>query len=86
MTYASVNEITVEQIPVIDISSLFSDTPDYAGVGMQLRRAAEEVGFFYVKNHSINTRLGEAVFDVSARFFASEESNKQSVKINQYHR
>lgn len=86
MTYAPVNEITVEQIPVIDIGTLFCDAPDYAGIGLQLRAAAEDVGFFYVKNHSISTQLSKSAFDVSARFFASAEDNKQSVKINPFHR
>ena len=84
--YAAVKEIDVEAIPVIDVSGLFQGKPDYAAVGHQLRSASENLGFFYVSHHCIDTALMHQAFDISKSFFANDEALKEQVTVNQYHR
>ena len=84
--YAAVKDIDVESIPVIDVSSLFRSDPNYAEIGMQLRSAAETMGFFYVSNHCIDGQLMRQVFSVSEKFFNSDDNLKNQVKVNSYHR
>ena len=81
-----VQSINKEDIPVIDISSLFEKVPDYDGVGKALREAAEGTGFFYVKNHIIDATLMQKVRALSQQFFACEEADKQSVLAKDTHR
>jgi isopenicillin N synthase-like dioxygenase len=57
-----------------------------AAVGRQMLHAAEQVGFFYMANHPIPTTLIAEVFDISARFFASSQTDKQTLKVNSGHR
>ncbi|MGI9317697.1 MAG: isopenicillin N synthase family dioxygenase [bacterium] len=86
MTYATVENLTPDQIPVIDIETLFSDHPDYAGVGAALKQAAEVVGFFYVRGHCIQPKLVESTFELSKQFFALPQQQKLSVRAEGYHR
>jgi len=86
MSYATVEKISVEQIPVINIESLFSQSPDYPGIGEQLQRAATTIGFFYVSGHCIDKVLLDQAFEISKKFFALEEQQKAEVKIAGYHR
>ena len=58
------------QVPVIDVSPLFSsDTAQIATVAEQIRRASVEIGFFYVKDHNISPELLDAVQVASKYFF-----------------
>ena len=86
MSYATSRRIEVSEIPVIDIGPLSDDDERAtARVGADLRRAAEEVGFLYVKNHGIPEKvIAEA--DRQARgFFAQPLADKERVRINAYH-
>jgi isopenicillin N synthase-like dioxygenase len=86
-SYAKVREIAVDEIPVIDISALLNETPEgLAAVGAQIRRASEEIGFFYVRNHGVDDALIKAA-DLAARaFFALPMERKMTVKANARHR
>ena len=86
MTESNVIFIDKDDIPVIDIGSLFSDRPDYSKVGQSLLDAAQGIGFFYVKNHSIPEGLMTRVAGLSKRFFAYDENEKQSVRAQGTHR
>lgn len=86
MNYADVNEIGVEEIPVIDISSLFGDDPNYRKIGEQLELAAKTVGFFYVSGHCVNEQLTQRTFSMARRFFASDDALKSAVLAREYHR
>lgn len=84
--YADVKKIDIEAIPVINVSSLFSNRPDYISIGGQLRSAAETTGFFYISHHCIDNELIHQAFDLSQRFFASDKELKNEVSVNPYHR
>ncbi len=86
MNYADVEILNPDQIPVIDISILFSDHPDYVTIGAALKQVAESVGFFYVSGHCIESHLMEKTFDLSKRFFAAPEEQKRSVRASGFHR
>ncbi len=86
-SYARVREIAVAEIPVIDVSALLNETPKgLAAVGAEIRRASEEVGFFYVKNHGVDEALTKAADRAARAFFAQPTDRKMTVKANARHR
>ena len=86
MTYAKVEQFSPDRIPVIDISTLFGEAPDYVLVGNALQEAAQTVGFFYVRGHCIAPPLLESAFDLSKQFFARPKQEKLLVRAKGYHR
>jgi isopenicillin N synthase-like dioxygenase len=53
-----------ELIPVLDLSDLTAGDPDaIAALGHQLRRALEDVGFFFITNHGVPWDLVQQVYD-----------------------
>ena len=86
MADSAIQYIHKEDIPVVDVASLFGDTPAYCRVGNALRIAAEETGFFYIKNHCIDKALIESVFEVSRVFFGCPEAQKSTVLVKDTHR
>lgn len=76
-----------KQVPLIDVSALFSsDAGQVARVVEQVRQAAIEVGFFYVKGHEVSPQLLDAVQLASKYFFSFSDVRKRSVLVNQAHR
>ncbi|WP_159282518.1 isopenicillin N synthase family dioxygenase [Rahnella variigena] len=72
---------TVTSIPLIDFSQ-FSGSPDQRDAFLsQLRYAAREIGFFYLKNHGVDAQLLHAVQRVSREFFTLPEEEKLSVAM-----
>ncbi|MFD9894886.1 isopenicillin N synthase family dioxygenase [Amycolatopsis sp. NPDC059027] len=57
-------------LPLIDISKFRDPAADRAAFLDELRRAAREVGFFYVVGHGVPETLTTGIFDVAKRFFA----------------
>lgn len=87
MSYASAKVVDRSVIPVIDIADLVSETPAaLARVAAELRRAAETVGFFYVKNHGVPQTLIDLVFHTSKAFYAEPLEFKNRVKVDANHR
>lgn len=81
------NEQISNRVPVIDVSPLFSsDSTRIASVADQIRQAAIEIGFFYVKSHNISQELLDAVQVASKYFFSLPEALKRSIQVNQAHR
>ena len=59
------------EIPVIDISGLYSADPaDQQQVAIELGKAAEHVGFLYIKGHRIPRAHIEALQAQAKAFFA----------------
>ena len=55
MNYAKVRDISVDEIPVIDVSGLEGgDDRQLRAVADQMVRAAEGIGFFYVRGHGVS--------------------------------
>jgi isopenicillin N synthase-like dioxygenase len=84
--YAEAERIDVASIPVIDLTGLSDGGAAMSAIGRQMLAAAEGIGFFYIRNHGIPATLIDAVFAMSARFFAEPLSRKQDVAVNAGHR
>ena len=57
-------------VPVIDIASYFSGTPEGKHrVAQQIGRACREVGFYVIVGHGVDPKLVEQVEIVSREFF-----------------
>ncbi|OXM46394.1 isopenicillin N synthase family dioxygenase [Amycolatopsis alba] len=66
-------------LPVLDLSR-FRDPGDREEFLADLRRAAREVGFFYIVGHGVPPELSEEIFSVARRFFALPESDKLTIE------
>ena len=87
MAYAQARDVNVSEIPVIDASGLRGGGHDGTRqVADDLRRAAETVGFFYIRNHGVPDRLSDQMFEMSRRFFAHPFEDKMRVAVNAWHR
>ena len=86
MAYAESKTIDVDKIPVIDVSKLRSGTLEKAhAVALEIRHAAEEVGFFYIHNHGIPEPMIKQAYYAAKDFFNLPKEQKDSVKINANH-
>jgi len=87
MAYATAAHIEIDEIPVVDAADLATDDPAaIAAVGARMREAAEQIGFFYVRNHGIARETVERAFAASRAFFRSPEELKRTATINERHR
>ena len=73
-------------IPVLDLTGYLAGEPGArVRLGRELREALEEIGFFYVINHSIPKALIDRTFTETARFHALPHERKNAVAINDDH-
>jgi isopenicillin N synthase-like dioxygenase len=71
---------TLERIPIIDVSRIYSDDiRDRMNVAEEIREASKNIGFFYMVNHGIDPRYSEGAFEQAKRFFALPEEKKMEV-------
>lgn len=86
MSFARSRNISVDKIPVINVSPLRDGNQEKAkSVGKEIRKAAEEVGFFYICNHGIPIEVIDKAYNATIDFFARPRSFKDKVKINSNH-
>ena len=86
MSYAAAKTITIDEIPVIDVHALRSgDSKLKQGVTRKLRQAAEGIGFFYIRNHSIPSQLIQQAYVATQKFFQQPLDWKNQLKINPNH-
>ena len=72
------------QIPVIDFGPYFAGVPGaLAGLAEQVRRACEEIGFFYALGHGVPDELIAGAFAASRAFHALPLAEKLKLKLNQ---
>lgn len=71
-----------DQIPVIDISGL-ADGSDRQAPARDIHWALSNVGFMYIKGHSVPDSLTQAAFDAARAFFALPDDKKMAVNIRQ---
>lgn len=73
-------------IPLIDFSQFSASPQQREAFLSELRYAAREIGFFYLKNHGIDKTLLSDVQNSSRQFFALPEEEKLAVAmINSSH-
>jgi len=84
MNFATAKRIPIDSIPVIDIAPLINDEPEARErVAEEIGIAANNVGFFYVRNHGVPQSLIDSAFRVSRRFFDSPLEAKNSVRVSE---
>jgi len=71
-----------EDIPIIDISDLISDT-DVPRVAAEIGAACRGIGFFYITGHGIPDAVSARLFSESRRFFAAPSEIKDAASIKQ---
>ena len=70
---------TVEEIPIIDLSNLDGDFESRAAIAARVKAAAENTGFFYVKNHGISERIIHGALERVKDFFDQPSEEKEEV-------
>jgi isopenicillin N synthase-like dioxygenase len=71
---------TLERIPIIDVSRIYSDDiGDRKAVAEEVREASKNIGFFYMVNQGIDPRYSVCAFEQAKRFFALPEEKKMEV-------
>jgi isopenicillin N synthase-like dioxygenase len=71
-----------DEVPVIDLGPLHSGG-DLAPLAKQLRQACETIGFFYVANHGIPTRIFDGVFAATKRYFDLPEAQRLTHRMDE---
>jgi isopenicillin N synthase-like dioxygenase len=72
-------------IPVLDLGPTLAGAPGArAALGAELRRACEEVGFYFLSGHGIPQALIDRVFAEVARFHAQPLEAKRALKIDHH--
>ena len=73
-----------EEIPVLDLGPYLAGKPGaLPRLSAELRRAFEEIGFYFIVNHGVPQSLVDAAFDAAERFHAQPLEEKLSIKINE---
>lgn len=81
------NAAHFRQIPVVDVSALAGGDPAAEQhVADEIRRAAIEVGFFYVSNHGVPRDLVRATLMAAKYFFRLPEATRRAIEVNGAHR
>lgn len=73
--------IIAPSIPLLDLGRLGADEAERHRFFVDLRAAAREVGFFYVRGHGIRENLLGELLAAMRRFFALPEAEKQALDI-----
>ncbi|HSI02613.1 MAG TPA: 2-oxoglutarate and iron-dependent oxygenase domain-containing protein [Reyranella sp.] len=85
MASSSLSEF--QSVPVIDVAPLFGSSEAAArAVSAEIRRASVEVGFFYVRGHTVPPPLMQGMLASAKAFFARPEAEKRRIQVNAAHR
>ncbi|HSE93494.1 MAG TPA: 2-oxoglutarate and iron-dependent oxygenase domain-containing protein [Methylomirabilota bacterium] len=77
-------EEVTRSIPVIDFAPAFRGGADgLEAVAVQVRRASEQVGFFYLAGHGVPQPVIDDAFAASREFHAMPLEDKLALKINE---
>lgn len=71
------------EVPVIDLSSICGDLASRKALAANVRDAAENTGFFYIRNHGIAPHIINAALAQAKNFFAQPEDAKRAVTKDQ---
>jgi isopenicillin N synthase-like dioxygenase len=74
----------ISKIPVIDYAPFLSgDEGALDRVADKVAQACEQIGFFYVLNHSVPDEVIETTFTAARRFFAMPLTRKMALRLDQ---
>jgi isopenicillin N synthase-like dioxygenase len=73
----------MREVPIIDVSPLFEDTPSPCKeiVKGEIKAACEHSGFFYIKNSNVSNKLVETLEAKSREFFIEPQEKKQEIAM-----
>ncbi|CAJ2501319.1 Uu.00g041720.m01.CDS01 [Anthostomella pinea] len=81
---APLREAYPSEIPIIDVSGIFSGPEsDRMSVASQIRDAATNNGFFYIKNHGIPTEVTDWAYETLLEFFRQSAKIKERANVSQ---
>ncbi|OHF03597.1 2OG-Fe(II)oxygenase superfamily protein [Colletotrichum orchidophilum] len=79
-SFNSNTSTSLEKIPVIDASGIWSDElEDRMAVAQEIREASRNIGFFYLINHGIDQNLADITMAEAKRFFDLPVEKKMEV-------
>ncbi|KAJ5094078.1 hypothetical protein N7456_009939 [Penicillium angulare] len=67
---------TDDEIPIIDLSTIDGDFEARKNIASKIKSAAENIGFFYIKNHGIENELIERALESAQAFFGQTNEQK----------
>jgi isopenicillin N synthase-like dioxygenase len=70
---------TDDEIPIIDLSMIDGDFEARKNIASKFKAAAENIGFFYIKNHGISEELIEKALTSAQAFFVQTDEQKHLV-------
>jgi isopenicillin N synthase-like dioxygenase len=73
-------KVSLESLPILDISLLAAGHEEASRFRNELREAMHEVGFIYLAGHGVPQGLTDAMLDISRRFFELPESQKLAIE------
>ncbi|KAJ5548078.1 hypothetical protein N7513_005312 [Penicillium frequentans] len=82
---------TEQEIPIVDLSTIDDSAAARKAIASQVRAAAENNGFFYIKNHGISSELIQRAHASAQAFFEQTDEQKNLVShvnsavMNGYH-
>src|SRR5258706_12063935 len=83
MAVKDLEEVT-RAIPIIDVGPAFRGEPGgLDGVAVEVRRASERVGFFYLAGHGVPQAIIDGAFAASREFHAMPMEQKLKLRINE---
>ncbi|GJC92978.1 2OG-Fe(II) oxygenase [Colletotrichum higginsianum] len=72
-------DCNASEVPVIDLSNLRGTESERKDLAATIRDAAENTGFFYIKNHGVPKSTIEAAFKQAQTFFSQPSEKKALV-------
>lgn len=74
-----------DEIPIFDATACFAGEPGaLPALAEQVRRAQEEIGFYYLTGHGVAQDMIDRTFDAVAQFFALPAEEKIALKVNEH--
>ena len=74
--------MATHKVPIIDIHALVTNSDDILQIGIELRNACTNHGFFYIKNHGISEQLQHKLEHLTHRFFELDEQAKLQISMS----
>lgn len=79
-------EATTATIPVIDLGPYLAGSAGaQTRAAEELRRAQETVGFYFIVNHGVPSRLVDRIYEQARRFHALPGNEKNKLPLNRDH-
>lgn len=76
---------TEDEIPIIDLSTIDDGFEARKAIASQVKAAAENTGFFYIKNHGISEELLGRALSQAQSFFSQPIEQKELVSNKKSH-